>query len=32
VGEQASGGFSGAEKATPSSRAPFTRNGVCLSG
>ena len=29
---QASGGFSGAEKATPSSRSFFTRNGVCLFG
>jgi hypothetical protein len=32
AGVQASGGFSGAEKATPSSRSPFTRNGVCLFG
>ena len=32
AGVQASGGFSGAEKATPSSRSSFTRNGVCLFG
>jgi hypothetical protein len=32
AGVQASGGFSGAEKATPSSRSCFTRNGVCLFG
>ena len=32
AGVQASSGFSGAEKATPSSRSSFTRNGVCLFG
>jgi hypothetical protein len=32
AGVQASGGFSGAEKATPSSRSSFTRNGVYLFG
>jgi hypothetical protein len=32
AGVQASGGFSGAEKATPSSRSSFTRNDVCLFG
>jgi hypothetical protein len=32
AGVQASSGFSGAEKATPSSRSFFTRNGVCLFG